>query len=104
MVFWIIVELVLLVATTVLTALLAKSPKASSLGTFQSPTAEEGRVIPVIFGTVLLKGANVVWYGDLKATPIKVGLKLPWWAGGLLFPPKTAGFKYAMGMQMVLCH
>jgi hypothetical protein len=28
-------------------------------------------VIPVVFGTVLLRGANVTWYGDLYAKPIK---------------------------------
>lgn len=35
------------------------------------PTAEEGREIPVIFGEVLITGANCVWYGDLYAQPIK---------------------------------
>uniref|UniRef100_UPI0035B41C46 hypothetical protein n=1 Tax=Paenirhodobacter enshiensis TaxID=1105367 RepID=UPI0035B41C46 len=46
-------------------------PTASSLDDFDIPTAEEGRVIPVVFGTVLLTGANVVWAGDLKVTAIK---------------------------------
>lgn len=35
------------------------------------PTAEEGRPIPVIFGTCLIKNPNVVWYGDADTTPIK---------------------------------
>jgi hypothetical protein len=103
MVFWVLIEIVLMVAMTVLTNLLAKSPKASALGTFQSPTAEEGRVIPVVHGTVELKGGNVTWYGDLRAAPIK-SFGLPWWAGGLLFPSKVLGYKYFMGMQLVLCH
>jgi hypothetical protein len=103
MVFWVLIEIALMVAMTVITNLLARSPKASALGDFQTPTAEEGRVIPVIFGTVLCKGPNVTWYGDLKAKPIK-SFGLPWWAGGLLFPSKTLGYKYYMGMQMVLCH
>lgn len=46
-------------------------PTASSLDDFDIPTAEDGRVIPVVFGTVLLTGANVVWAGDLKVTAIK---------------------------------
>ncbi len=46
-------------------------PKAAGLGDVQAPTAEEGRPIPVVFGTVLITGANVVWYGDLVATPIR---------------------------------
>jgi hypothetical protein len=103
MVFWILIEVALMVAMTVLTNLLSKAPKASALGDFQQPTAEEGRVIPVVHGTVELKGPNVTWYGDLKAKPIK-SFGLPWWAGGLLFPSKVLGYKYFMGMQLVLCH
>lgn len=100
--FWLIVEIVLLVATTVLTALLAKSPagKASALGDFQAPTAEEGRVIPVIFGTVLARGPNVTWYGDLKVVAIRKGAT--WLLAG--FGAKTVGYKYFMGVQMVICH
>src|ERR1700730_9631860 len=93
-------------ATTLLSTLLAKSPKASSLGSFTAPTAEEGRVIPVVMGTVQLQVPNVTWYGDLKARPIIVG-GLPWLLGGLLhllMPGKKVGYKYSMGMQMVLCH
>lgn len=41
------------------------------LSDVDAPTAEEGRPIPVVFGTVLLRGANVVWYGDLEAEPIR---------------------------------
>jgi len=48
-----------------------KPPKPASLADFDAPTAEEGRPIPVVFGAVLLRGANVVWYGDLEAEPIK---------------------------------
>ena len=46
-------------------------PQAAELKDFDAPTAEEGRPIPVVFGAVLLRGANVVWYGDLEAEPIK---------------------------------
>jgi hypothetical protein len=41
------------------------------LDDFSLPTAEEGRPIPVVFGTVLITGPNVVWAGDLKVDPIK---------------------------------
>ena len=37
----------------------------------EAPTAEEGRAIPVLFGTRDIKGPNVVWYGDVKAVAIK---------------------------------
>jgi len=33
--------------------------------------AEEGRPIPVVFGTVTITGANVLWYGNLRSTKIK---------------------------------
>jgi len=38
---------------------------------FQVPTAEEGREVPVLFGTRRITGPNVVWWGDLASTPIK---------------------------------
>lgn len=38
---------------------------------FDVPVAEQGRPVPVVFGTVLVEGANVLWYGDLSSTPIK---------------------------------
>ena len=46
--FLLIVQLVLLVASTVLTAILAKrnEQQPSALGAFTEPTAEEGRIDP----------------------------------------------------------
>ncbi len=46
-------------------------PKAAGLDDFDLPTDEEGRPIPVVFGTVLLRGPNVVWAGDLRVDPIR---------------------------------
>lgn len=43
----------------------------AGLGDFKVPTAEEGREIPVLFGTRLIEGPNVVWYGDLKTVAIR---------------------------------
>lgn len=48
-----------------------QAPQAATLGDFNAPTAEEGREIPVIFGTVWVKDPNMIWYGDLKTTAIK---------------------------------
>lgn len=95
--FWLIIEIAAYVATTVLTMYLASKAnqaKASALGDFTAPTAEEGRVIPVVFGTVKLAAPNVVWYGDLKARAIKKGF---------IFKA-TTGFHYYMGMDLMLCH
>lgn len=44
---------------------------ADSLSDVNAPTAEEGRAIPVVFGTCLLKSSNIVWYGDLRTVPVK---------------------------------
>ena len=71
--------LVQIVASLVLTAISyvlaprpkTTPPKAAGLDDLTLPTAEEGRPIPVVFGTVLLRGANVVWAGDLKVDPIR---------------------------------
>ena len=68
-----------IVASLVLTAISyvlspkpkTEAPKAAGLDDFDLPTAEEGRPIPVVFGTVLLRGPNVVWAGDLKVDPIR---------------------------------
>lgn len=64
---------VLLVSYFVAVALAPKPPKPrpASLEDFEIPTAEQGRPIPVVFGTVLIEGSNVIWYGDLGTEPIK---------------------------------
>lgn len=38
---------------------------------FQTTTAKEGDVVPVIFGTVDIRSPNVTWYGDTKAVAIR---------------------------------
>jgi len=40
-----------------------KPPAAMDL---EAPTAEAGRTIPVVFGTMRVKGLNVLWYGDIQ--------------------------------------
>ena len=66
-------DIVLWVVFTALSALLApkpKAPKPAALDEFDVPTAENGRPVPVIFGTAWVKSANTIWYGDLRADPI----------------------------------
>lgn len=36
------------------------------------PTAEAGRPIPVLFGTVTIKGLNVLWFGEKSFQKRKV--------------------------------
>lgn len=54
----------------------ARTPKPQSrppagIEEFQVPTAKEGREVPILFGTRLIKGPNVVWYGDLRTEAIR---------------------------------
>lgn len=46
-------------------------PKAPEPGKLDIPTAEEGRPVPVVFGTCIVKSSNVVWFGDPNTTPIR---------------------------------
>ena len=64
---------VLIVSAFVAYALAPKPPvpKPADISDFDAPTAEEGRPIPVVFGTVKVKGANVLWYGGLYTQAIR---------------------------------
>ena len=46
-------------------------PKPPTLRDIDVPTAEEGRPIPVVFGTYVVRSPNIVWYGDLGYKPVK---------------------------------
>jgi len=62
------------VISLVLTALFSSSPDAPDAATledFDAPMVGKGDSYAVIFGTFLLKSANVLWYGDLRTTEVK---------------------------------
>ena len=48
-------------------------PTPTALGDLDIPTAEPGRPIPVVFGDVVVRSPNIVWYGDLFTRKIKTG-------------------------------
>ena len=50
-----------------------EGPDPASLEDFDVPTASEARPIPVVFGTVMVSGSNVVWYGDLRTEEVTSG-------------------------------
>lgn len=66
-----IVALIVNVAISILMA--PKPPKVNppEHDTGSIPTAGADRPIPVVFGTVTVRGANVVWYGDLYLKVLK---------------------------------
>jgi len=70
MVWWYIA--VFIVALVVAFAMAPNAQQQSpAIQEVEAPTADEGRAIPVLFGTRDIKGPNVVWYGDVKAVAIK---------------------------------
>lgn len=44
-----------------------KPEKPPSTDDLKDPTAEAGKPIPVVFGSVTLQSPNVLWYGDKQA-------------------------------------
>lgn len=97
--------LILWVAVFALSQLLTPEPelenaRPKTLDDFNFPTATEGRVIPLTWGTDLVKGPNVIWYGDLRVYPIKEKIRVS------LFKKKsvTTGYRYHVGFQMGICH
>lgn len=61
------------VFTLVVSYALSPKPKTSEPppGNFKAPQASANAPIPVLFGTRMLKQPNVVWWGDMRITPIR---------------------------------
>lgn len=65
-------------------------PQPKGISDFNLPTADADRCVPVIFGSVKIPGANVIWYGDLNAYTYKIN-------------GQDAGYCYYLGVAMALC-
>ena len=63
---WFIPLLIGLVLNIVAYALAPKpkAPKPEAASDLNSPTAAAGRPLPVVFGSITVKGLNFLWYGD----------------------------------------
>jgi predicted phage tail protein len=64
-----LVSLAVSLALNVVAYLIMPKPKAAkpaAAADLDAPTAEAGRPIPVIFGTLTVAGLNVLWHGDKK--------------------------------------
>lgn len=66
-----LVAAVLLVVSYLLTAK-PKTDQPAETRDLENPTAEAGRPIPVVFGTITVKGANILWYGRKTKVDQKV--------------------------------
>lgn len=64
----------MMVFSMIVSYALMPHPKAPPTNTadLQVPTAEDGREVMDIAGTCWIDDPNVVWYGDLSTTPIKM--------------------------------
>jgi hypothetical protein len=72
MVWWFVVVLVIaVVAASYSVSPKTPEPVPPTLKDIQAPTAEQGRPIPVVFGTYVVQSPNIVWYGDLGYKEIK---------------------------------
>ncbi|MGH8038291.1 MAG: hypothetical protein ACREPD_11155 [Stenotrophomonas sp.] len=68
------VQLVIMIVALVVSYVLRPkpvTPKPAALEDFSVPTAEDGREVTEVFGTVWIDDPNVLWYGNLRTTPIK---------------------------------
>lgn len=99
-----LIYLAIAISLVALRELVAPKPrienaKPAGLGDFMLPTATEGRVQPLVWGTVKVAGPNVTWYRDLSQDPIRQSIKT-----GLFSKQRvTVGYHYRLGVQMSLC-
>lgn len=49
-----------------------KGPKPEAARDMEDPTAEAGRPIPVVFGTITVKGLNVLGFWDKRMRSYKI--------------------------------
>lgn len=70
----VLVSLAISVAISVVAYLLTPQPKTpkTEVTDLENPTADAGRPIPVLFGTITVSGVNVLWYGDKTTNSRKV--------------------------------
>jgi hypothetical protein len=73
--------------------------RPKGLGDFQFPTATEDRMVPIVWGTMDIKGPNVTWFGDLATFKVRKSVST-----GLFSSTKiTTAVRYFVGIQLVLC-
>ncbi len=77
MVGWLI-PLLIGMALNVIAYLLMPKPKQNkpdAAKEMEKPTAEAGRPIPALFGTITIKGSNILWWGEKYMREYKVSAK-----------------------------
>lgn len=75
--FTFIVQILVSIALSFLAYLLAPKPKQAKPAAateMENPTADAGRPIPVVFGTITIKAPNFLWYGEKTVKEYKVNV------------------------------
>jgi len=70
---WAIIRIIIYIVMIYLAYSMSASKEEQQPTAFKdlkAPTAETGRELSVVFGTVLVQGSNVVWYGDFKSVAL----------------------------------
>lgn len=70
-----LIMLLVSLALNIVSYLLTPKPKTAkpeAAQDMEDPTAEAGRPIPVVFGTMTVKGLNVLWFGEKRINTYKV--------------------------------
>lgn len=60
------------IAISILLRPKVKAPRPDEAKDLEDPTADAGRPIPVVFGTITVKGLNVLWFGDKSQRKKKI--------------------------------
>lgn len=60
------IQLIVFIVATVIAYLLRPEVKTEipQIEDMENPTADAGRPVPVVFGTMTVTGLNVLWFGD----------------------------------------
>lgn len=66
-----IAALVMLVVSYIITPK-PKKQKPPAAQDMEDPKAEAGKPIKVVFGTMTVKGGNILWYGDKSKDEVDV--------------------------------
>lgn len=60
-------QLLIGIVLNIIAYLITPKPKAEKppeVEDLEDPVAEAGKPIPVVFGTLTIKGLNIIWFGD----------------------------------------
>jgi hypothetical protein len=49
-----------------------KTPKPPEAQDVDNPVAEAGKPVPVVFGTLTVKGLNVLWFGEKQKNTFQI--------------------------------